>query len=82
MLDIHKVCQPKNAYSVWLAFKNSSDYFYPSEQNFMINFIVDDVDGILSQVIANGSKIIGKPKDTESGRFGWILDLDGSKIEL
>jgi predicted enzyme related to lactoylglutathione lyase len=73
---------PENAYSVWSPFDNSTEYFNPSEQSFMINFIVDDIDGVLSQVKANGGTIIGKPEDTEFGKFAWMLDPDGNKIEL
>jgi predicted enzyme related to lactoylglutathione lyase len=73
---------PDNAYSVWSPIKDSSKYFEPSNQKFMINLIVDDVDGVLSQVKAKGGKIVGEPEDSEFGRFGWILDPDGNKIEL
>jgi predicted enzyme related to lactoylglutathione lyase len=78
----NKSALSEGAYAVLTPFKDSTEYFEPSDQNFMINLIVDDVDGVLYRVKANGGKIVGEPEDTEFGRFGWILDPEGNKIEL
>jgi predicted enzyme related to lactoylglutathione lyase len=69
-------------HTVWSPFDEDTEYFDPSESDFMINFIVDDLDGILEQLRAAGVEIIGEVQEFEYGRFGWILDPDGNKIEL
>jgi predicted enzyme related to lactoylglutathione lyase len=48
----------------------------------MVNFVVDDVAGALAQVVAAGSKVVGRVRDYPYGRFGWFLDPDGNKVEL
>lgn len=71
-----------DAYQVWSPFRESTDHFAPSEQSFMINFIVEDLDGLLDQLRSEGVHVFDKSEDTEFGKFGWILDPDGTKIEL
>jgi catechol 2,3-dioxygenase-like lactoylglutathione lyase family enzyme len=58
-----------------------SDYFGPSDKPFMINLRVDDLDGILAGLRHKGVDILGT-QDEEYGRFAWILDCDGIKVEL
>jgi predicted enzyme related to lactoylglutathione lyase len=48
----------------------------------MINYIVDDLDAILTRLTSEGVKIDPKRETDEAGRFGWIYDADGNKIEL
>lgn len=73
--------QVANAQSVWSPFKAGSDYF-PATQSFMINFIVNDLDGLLARLAADGIACIGTPVSESYGKFSWILDCDGRKIEL
>ncbi len=68
--------------SVWSPFKADTDYFAPSEHPFMINFRVDDLDALLAQLAAKGIPCVGEPIDESYGKFGWIVDPDGLKIEL
>ncbi|MEO1320821.1 MAG: VOC family protein, partial [Pseudomonadota bacterium] len=56
--------------------------FAPSDQTFMINLIVDDLDGALAQVAAAGATLHGEPERSEFGAFGWFTDPAGNKIEL
>ena len=63
-------------------FKETSDYFAPSEKSVMLNFIVIDLFALLEVLKSEGIQIIGDPMDEEYGKFGWILDLEGNKIEL
>jgi predicted enzyme related to lactoylglutathione lyase len=63
------------------AFKADSDYFGPSDKPFMINLRVDDLDGLISSLEAKGVEILGR-QDDDYGRFAWILDCDGIKLEL
>ena len=68
-------------FSLLSPFKADSDYFAPSELPFMINLRVDDIDGILTELEAKGIAILGRQEE-DYGRFAWILDCDGVKIEL
>lgn len=63
-------------------FKKESDYFAPSEKQVMLNFIVKDLFGLLAVLRKEGVQIIGEPMDEDYGKFGWILDPEGNKIEL
>jgi len=62
-------------------FKADSDYFGPSDAPFMINLRVDDLDGLIADLAAKGVDILGR-QDEDYGRFAWILDPDGIKVEL
>ncbi len=73
--------QAAGAQTVWSPFKPDSDYF-PAAQAFMINFIVDDLDALLAQLAADGIACVGAPMTESYGKFAWITDCDGRKIEL
>ncbi|HET7708292.1 MAG TPA: VOC family protein [Sphingomicrobium sp.] len=62
-------------------FDKASDYFAPSRQPFMVNLRVDDLDGMIADLEAKGIAILGR-QDEDYGRFAWILDPDGVKVEL
>jgi len=68
--------------TAWSIFPNSSAYFDPSPAPFMINYIVDDLDALLAKLAANGVRIDPKREDYDYGRFAWVFDADGNKIEL
>ena len=68
-------------YSLLSPFKATTDYFAPSESRFMINLRVDDLDGMIGELEAKGIEILGR-QDEEYGKFAWILDCDGIKVEL
>lgn len=71
----------EDPYSMASPFKASSDYFEPSTAGFMINFRVDDLDSLLDQLRSRKVEILGV-QDEEYGKFAWILDCDGIKLEL
>ena len=66
---------------IWSAFPASTSYFAPSTGEFMINYAVDDMEAFLTRLSAKGVAIL-KRNDDENGRFAWILDPEGNKIEL
>jgi catechol 2,3-dioxygenase-like lactoylglutathione lyase family enzyme len=72
----------KEHVTVWSVFPATTDYFNPGQAPFMINYIVDDLDALLDRLKQEGVKIDPKRMDESYGRFGWIYDLDGNKIEL
>jgi len=68
--------------TVWGAFAGDSDYFNPSKREFMINLRVDDLDGMLAALAEKGVEKVGGIEDYPYGRFAWIMDPEGTKIEL
>ena len=72
----------KEHVTVWTIFPASTKYLDPSPAPFMINYIVDDMDALLDRLKQEGVKIDAKRMDESYGRFAWIYDLDGNKIEL
>jgi predicted enzyme related to lactoylglutathione lyase len=68
--------------TVWALFKKDSEYFNPSQAPFMLNYRVDDLDGLLAALRAEGVAIDPKREDSDYGRFAWITDPEGNKIEL
>ncbi|MFZ1330510.1 MAG: VOC family protein [Chitinophagaceae bacterium] len=72
----------KQGYNVLSFFKSDSDYFAPSNKPIMLNFIVKDLFALLAVLKEEGVTIVGEPMDEEYGKFGWIMDPEGNKIEL
>ncbi len=68
--------------TAWSIFPQASSYFDPSGSSFMVNYIVDDLDALLVKLAAAGVQIDPKREDHDYGRFAWIYDPDGNKIEL
>jgi predicted enzyme related to lactoylglutathione lyase len=73
---------PKKTMQVFSLFKSDSDYMRPSKREFMLNFCVDDMEGILARCAEHNVKAIWRNDDDPSGRFAHILDPEGTKIEL
>ena len=67
---------------IWSAFPASTGYFAPSTGTFMINYAVDDMDAFLARLSAKGVAILKRVDDDPNGRFAWVLDPEGNKIEL
>ena len=68
--------------TVWATAAPDSKWFAPSESSFMINYRIDDMDGMLAQLKANGVELVGEPTDDFNGKFAWVMDPDGNKVEL
>jgi predicted enzyme related to lactoylglutathione lyase len=66
----------------WSAFPSSTNYFAPSTSAFMINYAVDDMDALLARLNAKGIAILKRDDNDPNGRFAWLLDPEGNKIEL
>ena len=69
-------------HTVWNAFSANTDYFAPSTREFMLNFAVDDLDAFVAKLKAKGVAILKRDDQDPNGRFAWIVDPDGTKIEL
>ena len=68
--------------TVWHLAQRDSQWFSPSESSFMINYRVDNLDELLVQLRAAEVRIAGGPESHENGKFAWIMDPDGNKVEL
>ena len=68
--------------TVWNAADAETKWFSPSESSFMINYRVDDLDGLIEHLKQNGVEIQKGPESHENGKFAWIMDPDGNKVEL
>jgi predicted enzyme related to lactoylglutathione lyase len=75
--DLHRGAQ-----TVWSPFKSDTDYFAPSTKACMVNFRVRDLDAMLAQLHAAGVEPVAKTEASEYGRFGWVMDPEGNKVEL
>jgi len=74
--------QKDGGLTVWNAANHDTKWFSPSESSFMINYRVDNMDEMLEQLRANGVEIIQGLESHENGKFAWIMDPDGNKVEL
>ena len=71
-----------NAATVWSPFSADTTYFEPSKASFMVNFRVKDLDAMLGQLRAAGCDVDDRIEDSEFGRFGWVMDPEGNRVEL
>jgi predicted enzyme related to lactoylglutathione lyase len=78
----HADAPDRTGMTVWSLFPKDTDYFGPTKPAFMVNYIVDDLDGILADLRAAGAKVDERREDSEYGRFGWVTDPEGHRIEL
>ncbi|MDY0143766.1 MAG: hypothetical protein RBR97_17915 [Bacteroidales bacterium] len=69
-------------YLQWSPFKKGSDYFAPSKKEFMINYRVQNIEGLVNKLKENGVTIVDEIESFEYGKFVHIMDPEGNKIEL
>ncbi len=72
----------KKCYTVWSPFNSDTKYFDPSEKPFMFNYRVENLEKLLEVLKEEGITVVGEIEKYDYGKFGWIMDLDGNKIEL
>jgi predicted enzyme related to lactoylglutathione lyase len=68
--------------TVWCLAKRDSQWFSPSQSSFMVNYRVDNLGEMLEQLKAAGVEVLQGPESAENGKFAWIMDPDGNKVEL
>jgi predicted enzyme related to lactoylglutathione lyase len=68
--------------TIWNATDGSGDYFAPGTSNFMVNYRVADLHAMLVALRAEGCNVLEKVDDSQFGKFGWVIDPEGSKVEL
>lgn len=68
--------------TIWSVGAATSKQFAPSTSSFMINYRVADLDGLLQALKKEGCDVLEKTDDSEFGKFGWVMDPEGNKVEL
>lgn len=68
--------------TVWHIAEKETEWFSPSHSSFMINYRIDNMDEMIRQLKSGGIEIHQGPEDHENGKFAWILDPEGNKVEL
>jgi predicted enzyme related to lactoylglutathione lyase len=75
--------KPDNkAYLQWSTMKEDTDYFAPSDKQFMINYRVENIEALVEELKSNGVTIVDEIEEYEYGKFVHIMDPEGNKIEL
>ena len=69
-------------FTQWSPMQDSTDYFLPSQKEFMINYRVEDLEGLVAELKAEGVQVLDEIQTFEYGKFVHILDPDGHSIEL
>ena len=72
----------REAYITWSPFEAGTEYFAPSTKGFMLNFRVQDLDQVLAELRREGVAVEEKTESSEFGKFSWLMDPEGTKIEL
>ncbi|MEQ8325018.1 MAG: VOC family protein [Vicingaceae bacterium] len=72
----------KQCMTAWSPFDRNTNYFDPSKQDFMINYRVENLEKLIEILKKEGVKILGGIDEFDYGKFAWIQDVDGYKIEL
>ncbi len=68
--------------TTWSLVRQDSDQFAPSPAPFMVNFRVADLHGLLAVLRREGCQVLEKVDESDYGKFGWVLDPEGNKVEL
>ncbi len=73
---------PTKETTIWSIGAADSGHFAPSTSPFMINYRVDDLTALLQALRDEGCQVLDKTDDSEYGKFGWVVDPEGNKVEL
>ncbi len=68
--------------TIWSVFDATSTYFAPSTAPFMVNYRVEDLHAVLKALREEGCTVDDKTEESEFGKFGWVMDPDGNRVEL
>jgi predicted enzyme related to lactoylglutathione lyase len=74
--------EPKGGTTVWSIHSGAGDQFAPSKASFMVNYRVDDLHALVAALKAEGCNVLEKIDDSEYGKFAWVIDPEGNKVEL
>ena len=73
---------PTTGTTIWSVGSAEGNRFAPSKSAFMVNYRVEDLAGLLNALREEGCDVLDKTDDSEYGKFGWVMDPEGNKVEL
>lgn len=73
---------PTKGTTIWSIGAADGEYFAPSYSAFMVNYRVEDLATLLQALRVEGCNVLDKTDDSEFGKFGWVMDPEGNKVEL
>jgi predicted enzyme related to lactoylglutathione lyase len=68
--------------TIWTVSDAGGDDFAPSTSSFMVNYRVADLHALLQALRSEGCNVLDKTEESEFGKFGWVIDPEGNKVEL
>jgi predicted enzyme related to lactoylglutathione lyase len=74
--------KPSAGTTVWSVASHDTELFAPGTASFMVNYRVDDVHALVAALRAEGCQVLEKTEDSEYGKFAWVIDPEGNKVEL
>ena len=74
--------RPTGGTTVWSVVPQESDQFAPGSASFMVNYRVEDLHAVVEALKAEGCSVLDKIDDSEYGKFAWVIDPEGNKVEL
>ena len=74
--------KPAAGTTIWSIGDAGGDQFAPSSSAFMVNYRVADLPALLDALRAEGCNVVDRTDDSEYGKFGWVIDPEGNKVEL
>ncbi len=74
--------KPTGGTTVWSIFPENSDQFAPAKAPFMINYRVEDLHALVAVLKTEGCHVLDDMQDSEFGKFAWVIDPEGNKVEL
>jgi catechol 2,3-dioxygenase-like lactoylglutathione lyase family enzyme len=69
-------------YTLWAPFPADTKYFEPSTKHSMINFVVRETENFVAELKKKGVDVADKIEETEQGKFTWVMDPEGNRVEL
>lgn len=81
-MEVDKPSAKTPAVTAWSPFDEKTKYFEPSQKPFMFNYRVENLVELLKVLKEEGVEIVGEIQEYPYGKFGWIMDPDGNKVEL
>jgi len=74
--------KPTAGTTVWSIAPAETEQFAPGKASFMINYRVEDLHGMVKVLKEEGCEVLDKVEESEYGKFAWVIDPDGNKVEL
>lgn len=74
--------KPTGGTTAWSVFPETTEHFAPSKASFMVNYRVADLRALVKALKEEGCNVLDKTDESEHGKFGWVIDPEGNKVEL